>query len=33
MAIWLVVAAFYLVVCTVLSKLALVVERKVSYGK
>ena len=33
MAIWLVVAAFYLGVCTVLSKLALVVERKVSYGK
>ena len=33
MAIWLVVAAFYLVVCTVLSKLALMVERKVSYGK
>lgn len=33
MAIWLVVAAFYLVVCTVLSKVALLVERKVSYGK
>lgn len=33
MAIWLVVAAFYLVVCTILSKLALLVERKVSYGK
>lgn len=33
MAIWLVVAAFYLVICTVLSKIALVVERKVSYGR
>ena len=33
MAIWLVVAAFYLVVCTVLSKVAVLVERKVSYGK
>lgn len=33
MAIWLVVAAFYLVICTILSKVALVVERKVSYGK
>ena len=33
MAIWLVVAAFYLVICTILSKIALVVERKVSYGK
>lgn len=33
MAIWLVVAAFYLVICTILSKIALVVERKVSYGR
>ncbi|MCI9281905.1 MAG: amino acid ABC transporter permease [Lachnospiraceae bacterium] len=33
MAIWLVVAAFYLVVCTVLSKVAVLVERKVAYGK
>lgn len=33
MAIWLVVALFYLVVCTVLSKVAKLVERKVSYGK
>lgn len=31
MAIWLVVAAFYLVVCTILSKVALIVEKKVSY--
>lgn len=33
MAIWLVVAVYYLVICTILSKVALVVERKVSYGK
>ena len=33
MAIWLVVAAFYLVVCTLLSKVAVLVERKVSYGR
>ena len=33
MAIWLVVAAFYLVICTILSKIALIVERKVSYGR
>lgn len=33
MAIWLVVAAFYLVICTILSKVALIVERRVSYGK
>lgn len=33
MAIWLVVAAFYLVICTILSRLALIVERRVSYGK
>lgn len=33
MAIWLVVAAFYLVICTILSKIALIVERRVSYGK
>lgn len=33
MAIWIVVALFYLVVCTVLSRLAKIVERKVSYGK
>lgn len=31
MAIWMVVAIFYLVVCTTLSKLALIVEKKVSY--
>ena len=33
MAIWLVVAAFYLVVCTLLSKVALLVERRSSYGR
>ncbi len=33
MAIWLVVAAFYLVICTILSKIALIVERRSSYGK
>lgn len=33
MIIWLVVALYYLVICTFLSKMALVVERKVSYGK
>lgn len=33
MAIWLVVALFYLVICTTLSKVALLVERKVSYGR
>ncbi len=33
MAIWLVVALFYLVVCTILSKVAKAVERRVSYGK
>lgn len=33
MAIWLVVALYYLVICTVLSKVALLVERKVSYAK
>ncbi len=33
MAIWIVVALFYLVICTTLSKVALVVERKVSYGR
>lgn len=33
MAIWVVVALYYLVICTILSKVALVVERKVSYGK
>ncbi|MDD3253895.1 MAG: amino acid ABC transporter permease [Lachnospiraceae bacterium] len=33
MAIWVVVALYYLVICTMLSKVALVVERKVSYGK
>lgn len=33
MVIWLVVAFYYLVVCTVLSKIAKVVERKVSHGK
>ena len=33
MAIWICVALFYLVVCTILSKVAKIVERKVSYGK
>lgn len=33
MAVWLVVAAFYLVVCTFLSRLAVIVEKKVSYAK
>lgn len=33
MAIWLAVALFYLVICTTLSKVALLVERKVSYGR
>jgi len=33
MAIWLVVAAYYLVICTILSKIALMVERRSSYGR
>lgn len=33
MPIWLSVALFYLVVCTILSKLAKIVERRMSYGK
>lgn len=33
MAIYLVVAFFYLIVCTVLSQIAKIVERKVSHGK
>ncbi len=33
MAVWIAVALFYLVLCTVLSKLAKVVERKVAYGR
>ena len=33
MLIWVVVALYYLVVCTILSKLAKIVERKVSHGK
>lgn len=33
MAIWLVVALYYLVICTILSKLALIVEKRVSYAK
>lgn len=33
MAIWLVVAVYYLIVCTVLSQVAKIVERKVSHGK
>lgn len=33
MAIWLVVAFYYLIVCTILSQLAKIVERKVSHGK
>lgn len=32
MAIWLVVAFYYLIVCTILSRLAKIVERKVSHG-
>jgi len=33
MAIWLVVAIFYLIICTILSKSAKVIEKKVAYGK
>lgn len=33
MAIWVVVALFYLVICTILSKVANSVERRISYGK
>lgn len=33
MAVWLAVALFYLVICTALSKLAVLVERRVSYGR
>ena len=33
MIIWVIVALYYLVVCTILSKIAKVVERKVSHGK
>lgn len=33
MGIWLVVALFYLVVCTVLAKIAKAVERKIAYGR
>lgn len=33
MAIWITVALFYLVICTTLSKIALLVERRVSYGR
>lgn len=33
MSIWIVVALFYLVVCTILSKVAKVVERRVGHGK
>jgi len=33
MVIWLVVALFYLVICTSLSKVAIIVERRVSYAK
>lgn len=33
MAIWISVAIFYLVICTILSRVAKLVERRVSYGK
>ena len=33
MPIWICVALFYLVVCTILSRIAKYVERRVSYGK
>ena len=33
MSIWVTVAIYYLVICTILSKLAKIVERKVSHGK
>lgn len=33
MAIWVTIALFYLVICTILSRVAKVLERKVSYGK
>ena len=33
MAIWVAVALYYLVICTILSRIAVIVERKVSYGK
>ena len=33
MAIWVAVALYCLVICTILSRIAVIVERKVSYGK
>ena len=33
MAIWVTIALFYLVICTVLSRVAKIMERRVSYGK
>lgn len=33
MSVWLVVALFYLVVCTILAKFAKIVERKIVYGR
>ena len=33
MSVWLVVALFYLVVCTILAKFAKIVERKIAYGR
>ncbi len=33
MAIWIVVALYYLIVCTILSRVAKIVERKVSHGR
>ncbi len=33
MAIWVTIALFYLVICTILSRVAKVMERRVSYGK
>ena len=33
MAIWVTIALFYLVICTILSRVAKIMERRVSYGK
>ena len=33
MSVWLVVALFYLVICTILAKFAKIVERKIAYGR
>ena len=33
MAIWVTIALFYLVICTILSRVAKIMERRVSYGR